>query len=150
LVLLPFILFAMKALYLLAVSVLAISAAHAQTVPFDATAPMRGGSQNQTSVPPLNPALNQSTIQGPSQVQRTTTSYDAQPSRLPLGTAPVAGTPEQSPTSLPDVREQPLIPQQRRRQSSDIVPNRSTGSSNASQRRNPQPTGTSATVVPQP
>jgi len=140
----------MKTLYLVIASVLATSAAHAQTVPFDATAPMRGGSQNQTTVPPLNPALNQSTIQGPSQVQRTTTSYDAQPSRLPLGTAPVSGTPEQSPTALPDVREQPLIPQQRRRQSSDIVPNRSSGSSNASQRRNPQPVGTSTTIVPQP
>jgi hypothetical protein len=101
-------------------------------------------------VPPVNPALNQSTIQGPSQVQRTTTGYDAQPSRLPLGTAPIAGTPEQSPTALPDVREQPLIPQQRRRQSSDIVPNRSSSSSNALQRRNPQPLGTPATTVPQP
>ena len=140
----------MKTFYLLVASLLATSAAHAQTVPFDATAPMRGGSQNQTSVPPVNPALNQSTIQGPSQVQRTTTSYDAQPSRLPLGTAPTAGTPEQSPTSLPDVREQPLVPQQRRRQSSDVVPNRSSSSSNASQRRSPQPLGTPTTTVPQP
>lgn len=140
----------MKTFYLLVASLLAASVAHAQTVPFDATAPMRGGSQNQTSVPPVNPALNQSTIQGPSQVQRTTTSYDAQPSRLPLGTAPIAGTPEQSPTSLPDVREQPLVPQQRRRQSSDVVPNRSSSSSNASQRRSPQPLGTPTTTVPQP
>lgn len=140
----------MKTFYLLLGSLLAASVAHAQTVPFDATTPMRGGSQNQTSVPPVNPALNQSTIQGPSQVQRTTTGYDAQPSRLPIGTAPIAGTPEQSPTSLPDVREQPLIPQQRRRQSSDVVPNRSSSSSNALQRRNPQPLGTPATAVPQP
>ncbi|QKG55480.1 hypothetical protein GKZ68_01805 [Hymenobacter sp. BRD128] len=118
-----------------------MATAHAQTVPFDATAPMRGGSQNQTVVPPVNPALNQSTIQGPSQVQRTTTSYDAQPSRPPVGTAPVAGTPEQSPTTLPDVREQGLIPQQQRRQSSDVVPNRSSSSSNINQRRSPQPMG---------
>lgn len=111
----------------------------AQTVPFDPSAPMRGGAQNQTAVPPVNPALNQSTIQGPSQVQRTTSSYDAQPSRLPVGASPVAGTPEQSPTALPDVREQPLIPQQKRRQSSDIVPSRGSGSSNANQARRLQP-----------
>lgn len=129
----------MKLLFLLLAGGLVTTAAHAQTVPFDATAPMRGGSQNQTMVPPANPALNQSTIQGPSQVQRTTTSYDAQPSRPAVGTAPVAGTPEQSPTSVPDIREQPLVPQQRRRESSDIVPNRSTSSSNASQRRSPHP-----------
>jgi hypothetical protein len=139
----------MKTFYLLIASLLVVGAAQAQTVPFDATAPMRGGSQNQTAVPPVNPALNQSTIQGPSQVQRTTTSYDAQPSRLPLGTAPIAGTPEQSPTAVPDVREQPLIPQQRRRQSSDVVPNRSSSSSNALQRRSPQPLGNPATTVPQ-
>jgi len=130
----------MKRVYLLFVSLCAAAAAHAQTVPFDATAPMRGGSQNQTAVPPVNPALNQSTIQGPSQVQRTTTSYDAQPSRPPVGTAPIAGTPEQSPTALPDVREQGVMPQQRRRQSTDIVPNRSSSSSNALQQNRPQPT----------
>ncbi|RZJ86700.1 MAG: hypothetical protein EOO60_13120, partial [Hymenobacter sp.] len=74
----------MKALLLLAVlSGTATTAAQAQTVPFDASAPMRGGAQNQTSVPPLNPGLNQSTIQGPAEVQRTLTTYDAQPSRLP-------------------------------------------------------------------
>ncbi|GAA4495876.1 hypothetical protein GCM10023172_08320 [Hymenobacter ginsengisoli] len=129
----------MKRFYLLLASVCAVATAHAQTVPFDATAPMRGGSQNQTAVPPVNPALNQSTIQGPPQVQRTSTSYDAQPSRLPLGTGPVAGTPEQSPTSVPDVREQGVIPQQRRRQSSDIVPSRSSSSSNVLQRRDPHP-----------
>jgi hypothetical protein len=140
----------MKRFYLLLASLLTLAVAHAQTVPFDATAPMRGGAQNQTSVPPVNPALNQSTIQGPSQVQRTTTGYDAQPSRLPIGTAPVAGTPEQSPTSLPDVREQPLIPQQRRRQSSDVVPNRSSSSSNALQQRPAQPLSTPATTVPRP
>jgi hypothetical protein len=133
----------MKRLYFLLASVCAVATAHAQTVPFDATAPMRGGSQNQTAVPPVNPALNQSTIQGPPQVQRTTTSYDAQPSRPTVGTAPVAGTPEQSPTSVPDIREQGLIPQQQRRQSSDIVPSRSSSSSNAQQRRSPQPVGSS-------
>jgi uncharacterized protein YkwD len=131
----------MKRVYLLIISLCVAAAAHAQTVPFDASAPMRGGSQNQTAVPPVNPALNQSTIQGPSQVQRTTTSYDAQPSRPPVGTAPIAGTPEQSPTALPDVREQGVIPQQRRRQSSDIVPNRSSSSSNALQQNRPQPVG---------
>ena len=128
----------MKFLLILAISALSATALHAQTVPFDATAPMRGGSQNQTSVPPLNPALNQSTIQGPSQVQRTTSSYDALPSRMSDGRVPVAATPEQSPTAVPDVREQGLIPQQRRRQSSDIVPTRSSSSSNVNQRR-PQP-----------
>lgn len=133
----------MKCLYLLLISACAVSTARAQTVPFDATAPMRGGSQNQTAVPPVNPALNQSTIQGPPQVQRTTTSYDAQPSRPTVGTVPVAGTPEQSPTSLPDVREQGLIPQRQARQSSDIAPSRSSSSSNINQRRPAQPTGTS-------
>ena len=102
---------------------------HAQTIPFDPSAPVRGGAQNQTAVPPINPALNQSTIQGPAEVQRTITSYDAQPSRLPAGTSPIAGTPELSPNTLPDVREQPIIPQQRRRQSSDVVPTRSRASS---------------------
>lgn len=115
----------MKMLTLLAALSLAAGAAQAQTVPLDPSAPMRGGAQNQTQVPPLNPALNQSTIQGPAEVQRTLSSYDAQPSRLPVGTAPIAGTPELSPTSVPDVREQPLIQQQRRRQSTDIVPTRS-------------------------
>jgi len=138
----------MKILTLFACCVLAAGAAQAQTVPFDATAPMRGGAQNQTSVPPVNPALNQSTIQGPSQVQRTTTSYDAQPSRLPVSSVPTAGTPEQSPTAVPDVREQPLIPQQRRRQSSDIVPNRSSNSSNINQRSRPLPQATPASVQP--
>jgi hypothetical protein len=140
----------MKLFCLLLASALATTVARAQTVPFDATAPMRGGSQNQTAVPPMNPALNQSTIQGPSQVQRTTTSYDAQPSRSTVGTVPVGGTPEQSPTSLPDVREQGLIPQQRRRQSSDIVPNRASSSSNISQRREPQPGGGATLATPSP
>lgn len=140
----------MKRIYLVLGGLLAAGAAQAQTVPFDATAPMRGGTQNQTAVPPVNPALNQSTIQGPSQVQRTTTGYDAQPSRLPISTAPIAGTPEQSPTAVPDVREQPLVPQQRRRQSSDVVPNRSSSSSNALQRRTTQPLGTPSATAPQP
>ncbi|MGI4871831.1 MAG: hypothetical protein ACRYFX_11720 [Janthinobacterium lividum] len=128
--------------YLFVATALAFAtAAQAQTVPFDATAPLKGGAQNQTNVPALNPGLNQSTIQGPSQVQRTTTSYDAQPSRLPVGTAPIAGTPEQSPTARPDVREQPLAPQQHRRQSTDVVPNRSSNSSNVNQSRRVQPSG---------
>jgi hypothetical protein len=114
----------MKALLFLLFSASTV-VVQAQTVPFNPTAPMRGGTQNQTTVAPINPALNQSTIQGPAQVQRTLTSYDPQPSRLPEGTAPISGTPELSPNSVPDVREQPLIQQQRRRQSTDIVPTRS-------------------------
>ena len=130
----------MKTFLALALLALAATAAQAQTVPFDATAPVRGGAYNQTAVPPANPGLNQSTIQGPSQVQRTTSSYDAQPSRLPVGGTLSSGTPEQSPTAVPDVREQPLRPVQRvRRQSSSVVPNRSSNSSNASQRNQPQP-----------
>jgi len=115
----------MKTLLLLLALGAAPCLVRAQTVTFDPSAPMRGGAQNQTTVPPLNPALNQSTIQGPTQVQRTLTSNDAQPSRLPIDTTPLAGTPDISPNSVPDVREQPLLPQQRRRQSSDVVPTRS-------------------------
>ncbi len=139
----------MKTLILLVAACLVAGAARAQTVPFDATAPMRGGSNNQTNVPPVNPALNQSTIQGPSEVQRTTTSYDAQPSRL-TGSVPTAGTPEQSPTAVPDVREQPLIPQRTARQSSDIVPSRGVGSSNVIQRRPPLPQNNSLPSVVRP
>ena len=139
----------MKTVVLLAVAGLAVGSARAQTVPFDATAPMRGGSHNQTSVPPVNPALNQSTIQGPSEVQRTATSYDAQPSRL-AGSVPIAGTPEQSPTAVPDVREQPLIPQHTARQSSDIVPSRGVSSSNVIQRRPPLPQNNSLPSVVKP
>lgn len=138
----------MKTLTLLLVLGLAATVARAQTVPFNATAPMRGGALNQTSVPPLNPGLNQSTIQGPSQVQRTPSSYDAQASRLPEGRVPVAGTPDMSPTAVPDVREQPLIPQVQRRQSSDIVPDRGVGSSNINQRRAPIPDRTPSPVRP--
>jgi hypothetical protein len=125
----------MKKLLLLLALGTAPALARAQTVPFDPSAPMRGGAQNQTVVPPVNPALNQSTIQGPTQVQRTLTSSDAQPSRLPIDSSPLAGTPELSPNSVPDVREQPLQPQQRRRQSSDVVPTRSrvSNSSNVQQ-----------------
>ena len=138
----------MKTVFLLLAVALSTGAACAQTVPFDATAPMRGGAQNQTNVPPVNPALNQSTIQGPSEVQRTPTSYDAQPSRL-TNSVPLAGTPEQSPTAVPDVREQGLIPQRARRQSSDIVPSRGVGSSNANQRRPTLPQNNSRpSVVP--
>lgn len=138
----------MKTLTFLLVLGLAATAARAQTVPFNATAPVRGGALNQTSVPPLNPGLNQSTIQGPSEVQRTITSYDAEPSRLPEGRVPVAGTPDMSPTAVPDVREQPLVPQVQRRQSSDIVPSRGVGSSNIGQRRAPIPYRTPSPVRP--
>ena len=112
--------------YLLLAGLLLTSAAHAQTVPFDPTAPVRGGSQGQTTIPPVNPALNQSTIQGPPDVQRTATSRDAQPSRPIPGNdaAPVGGTPEQSPTAVPDVREQPIMRDRRARQSTEVVPSR--------------------------
>lgn len=122
----------MKTLLLvLALSGAAATAAQAQTVPFDASAPMRGGAQNQTSVPPINPGLNQSTIQGPAEVQRTLTTYDAQPSRLPVSSVPIGGTPELSPNTVPDVREQPLIMQQRNRSSTDVVPTRSRASNSS-------------------
>ena len=115
----------MKTYFLLA-GLLVAGAAHAQTVPFDPTAPVRGGSQGQTAIPPVNPALNQSTIQGPPDVQRTATSRDAQPSRPVPGNdaAPVSGTPEQSPTAVPDIREQPVIRDNRPRQSTEVVPSR--------------------------
>ncbi len=125
----------MKTLFLLLLLGAIATAAQAQTVPFDATAPMRGGAQNQTAVPPLNPGLNQSTIQGPAEVQRTLTTYDAQPSRLPVGTVPIGGTPELSPTSLPDVREQPLVRQQRARSSTEVVPTRSRVSNSSNVRQ---------------
>ncbi|MBF9236970.1 hypothetical protein I2I05_06140 [Hymenobacter sp. BT683] len=116
----------MKLLFLLA-SVFLAAPAQAQTVPFDPTAPVRGGSQGQTTVPPVNPALNQSTIQGPAQVQRTATNRDAQPSR-PLsdqGVFTPAATPELSPTAVPDTREQPILKDSRPRQSTEVVPSRS-------------------------
>lgn len=130
---------------------LVATAARAQTVPFNATAPMRGGAYNQTAVPPTNAALNQSTIQGPSEVQRTVSSYDAQPSRLPVGAGvPIAGTPDVSPTAVPDVREQPLIPQRRSRQSTEVVPSRGVGSSTVVQRRPAQPVNDATLPTPQP
>jgi len=112
-------------LYIL-LGLLSLRVAQAQTVPFDASSPQRGGAQNQTAVPPANPGLNQSTVQGPGQVQRTSSGYDAQPSRPGnvQNPAPVNGTPETSPTSRPEVREQPLVPQRRRRQSTDTAPSR--------------------------
>ena len=116
----------MKTQLLLAALLLA-GAAQAQTIPFDPTAPVRGGSQGQTTIPPVNPALNQSTIQGPPDMQRTPTSRDAQPSRPVPGNdvaAPIGGTPEQSPTAVPDVREQPIIRDKRARQSTEVVPSR--------------------------
>ena len=127
----------MKTTFVFAFLLLA-GVAQAQTVPFDPSAPVRGGSQNQTAVPPLNPALNESTIQGPPDVQRTLTNRDAQPSRLPTEQGfPAVGTPETSPTAVPDVREQPLTPQRAtRRQSSDIVPTRSPRSNSSNIRQN--------------
>lgn len=121
----------MKLQFLLAALLLAATA-QAQTVPFDPSAPVRAGSQGQTTVPPVNPALNQSTIQGPPDMQRTPTSRDAQPSRQvqDQGFSP-AGTPEASPTAVPDVREQPIIKDRRRRQSTDVVPSRSPRSSSS-------------------
>ena len=115
----------MKLLFLLLAGVALGAPAHAQTVPFDPTAPVRGGSQGQTTVPPVNPALNQSTIQGPSEMQRTPTNRDAQPSRqLPEQGYTPAATPELSPSAVPDVREQPVIKDARPRQSTDVVPRR--------------------------
>ena len=129
----------MKTLLLGAILLTTGAAATAQTVPFDPSQPVRGGSQGQTTVAPLNPALNQSTIQGPPQVQRTATNRDAQPSRLPAdhGNLAPAATPERSPAARPDVREQPLRPTRRRPQSTDVVPGRQSGSG-------------SSTVVPAP
>ena len=123
-------------------------AARAQTVPFDPSTPLRGGAQNQTSVPPVNAALNQSTIQGPAEVQRTLSSYDAQPSRLPAGTSPTAGTPELSPNTVPDVREQPLIQQERRHQSTDVVPSRSRASRSDNTQQNYQMRPAQAPLTP--
>jgi len=113
-------------LFLLLASVLLAAAAQAQTVPFDPTAPVRGGSQGQTTIPPVNPALNQSTIQGPPEMQRTPTNRDAQPSRqLPERGYTPAATPEMSPTAVPDVREQPIIKRSPPRNSTEAVPSRS-------------------------
>ena len=125
----------MKYSFLLAGLLLAATA-QAQTVPFDPTAPVRGGSQGQTVVPPVNPALNQSTIQGPPEVQRTTTNRDAQPSRLLDGGFSPAATPEMSPNTVPDVREQPIIRDRRPRQSTDVVPSRSRRSNSSNVRPN--------------
>ena len=115
----------MKPFFLLAFLLLAATA-HAQTLPFDPTAPVRGGSQGQTTIPPVNPALNQSTIQGPPDVQRTPTNRDAQPSRQvqDQGHSPAA-TPELSPGTVPDVREQPIIKRSPPRNSTEVVPSRS-------------------------
>ncbi len=113
----------MKRIVLVTALLISGVAVRAQTVPLDPTAPVRGGGQGQTVVPPLNPGLNQSTIQGPAEVQRTVTSRDAQPSRLDPGTG-LSSTPESSPAAVPDVREQPLIRQQPRRESTDVVPSR--------------------------
>ncbi|MFC7670285.1 hypothetical protein ACFQT0_25160 [Hymenobacter humi] len=116
----------MKLPYILAGLLLLAATAQAQTVPIDPTAPVRGGSQGQTTIPPVNPALNQSTIQGPPEVQRTVTNRDAQPSRqlTEQGYTPAA-TPELSPAAVPDVRERPVVKDGRRRQSTEVVPSRS-------------------------
>ena len=125
-------------LFLLGLSLLLGTAAQAQTIPMDPTKPVTGGRLGQTTVPPVNPALNQSTIQGPPEVQRSLTNTDAQPSRLEVGRGfTPAATPELSPTAVPDVREQPLIQSDDTRQSSDVVPARSrrSGSSNIEQNK---------------
>ena len=130
----------MKSLLPLLAGLLLSAAAQAQTVPFDPTAPVRGGNQGQTTIPPVNPALNQSTIQGPPDMRRTPNNRDAQPSRqLPERGFSPAATPETSPAAKPDVREQPLIRDTRRRQSTDVVPSRSrrSNSSNANQNTPP-------------
>ena len=108
---------------LLLAGLLFTATAQAQTIPFDPSAPVRGGSQGQTTVPPVNPALNQSTIQGPPDMQRTPTNRDAQPTRQldDRGFSPAA-TPEMSPTAVPDIREQPIIKDGRRRPRAVIIP----------------------------
>ena len=118
--------------FLLLAGLLFAATAQAQTVPFDPSAPVHGGSQGQTTVPPVNPALNQSTIQGPPDVQRTPTNRDAQPTRQldDRGFSPAA-TPEMSPNAVPDVREQPIIKDGRRRQSTEVMPSRSRRSSSS-------------------
>ena len=117
---------------LLLAGLLFTATAQAQTIPFDPSAPVRGGSQGQTTVPPVNPALNQSTIQGPPDMQRTPTNRDAQPTRQldDRGFSPAA-TPEMSPNAVPDIREQPIIRDNRRRQSTEVVPSRSRRSSSS-------------------
>ena len=117
---------------LLLAGLLFAATAQAQTVPFDPSAPVHGGSQGQTTVPPVNPALNQSTIQGPPNMQRTPTNRDAQPTRQfdDRGFSPAA-TPEMSPNTVPDVREQPIIKDGRRRQSTEVTPSRSRRSSSS-------------------
>lgn len=104
---------------LLLAGLLFTAAAHAQTIPFDPTAPVRGGSQSQTTIPPVNPALNQSTIQGPPDVQRTATNRDAQPSRQ-LSETDTA--PRGTPAAVPDAREQPIIRNGQPRQFTEVVP----------------------------
>ncbi|MDQ2772786.1 MAG: hypothetical protein M3Y54_20065 [Bacteroidota bacterium] len=120
---------------LLLAGLLLAATAQAQTVPFDPSAPVHGGGQGQTTVPPVNPALNQSTIQGPPDMQRTPTNNDAQPTRQldGRGFSPAA-TPETSPNAVPDVREQPIIRDRRPRQSTDIVPSRSRRSNSSNVR----------------
>ncbi|WP_210516776.1 hypothetical protein [Hymenobacter terricola] len=127
----------MKPYFLLLAGLLLAASAQAQTIPFDPSAPVRAGSQGQTTVPPVNPALNQSTIQGPPDMQRTPTNTDAQPSRqVQTGSFSPAGTPEASPTAVPDIREQPLLKDGRLRQSTDVVPSRSRRSSSSNVRQN--------------
>ena len=105
---------------LLLAGLLLAATAEAQTVPFDPTAPVRGGSQGQTVVPPVNPALNQSTIQGPPDVQRTPTNRDSQPSRqLDDRGFPPAPAPQSSPYPAPDARKQ-----RPRQYSPGVVPSR--------------------------
>ena len=127
-------------MHLLLTGLLLSAAAQAQTVPFDPTAPVRGGNQSQTTIPPVNPALNQSTIQGPPDMQRTATNRDAQPSRqLPERGFSPADTPKQAPTAVPDVREQPLFRDNHRRQSTDVVPSRSRRTNSSTVPQSPPP-----------
>ena len=125
---------------LLFAGLLLVATVQAQTIPFNPSETVRAGSQGQTTVPPLNPALNQSTIQGPPEVQRTLTNRDPQISRLQQGQGfSPAATPETSPYAVPDQREQPIIRQKSSRQSTEVVPTRSTrsGSSNIMQNNVP-------------
>ena len=125
----------MKSAFLFA-SLLLAGSAQAQTVPFDPSAPVRGGSQGQTTIPPVNPALNQSTIQGPPDVQRTATNRDAQPSRQLPERVLSPATPESSPNAVPDIREQPIIKDNRRRQSTEVMPSRSRRSNSSNGQQN--------------
>ena len=89
----------------------------------------------------MNLALNQSTIQGPPTIQRTPTNRDAQPTRQRNGRSfSPAATPEQSPSAVPDIREQPLMRTDQPRQYMDVVPARSRRSNSSNIVQNIVPT----------